>query len=93
MNAPLERLQGRPPVDPVERCGEIAAAVDYWADKKRQEFEAALSRVARGVFDSGDVCETIRIAGRDLLGSEQLCFVDQQHSGNMSRVTEFRVRP
>lgn len=88
-NAPLKPARGQPPVDPVERCELIAAAVDRWAEEKRQEFEDALRRVVNGVHDNADIAEPVRVTGRDLRSHSCLCLLAQQWSGNMSAVTEF----
>ncbi|MYB25024.1 MAG: hypothetical protein F4X37_07990 [Acidimicrobiia bacterium] len=80
-NAPFPRRRKNPDLDMVAFCGDVAAAVDTYVDKKRAEFEAVLRRTICAALDDETARADIGVSARELLESECMTFIASKVAG------------
>lgn len=80
-NHPIATSRGRIPIDLVDFCGDIAAAVDAYAERTLAEFEQKLRKVICGTIDDEKAHDSVRISGKDLIESEGMVSLAKRVSG------------
>ena len=91
-NRPVQAPRGQQPeVDPFDFGKEVAAAVDAYADKKREELEQALRRTAREALDGNYTPVDVRVSAKGLLESECMTFIAGKVTTGMGRPSRFPV--
>ena len=91
-NHPVEAPRGQNPIDTVDFCGDVANAINAYADKKRSEFEAALRRVVMGALDDVADPVDVRVSAKDLLESECMTFIAGKITKGVGRPSRFPTR-
>ena len=90
-NAPIRSLDRTPSIDTVDFCGDVAAAVDAYADECRAQFDAVLRRVFRAAMDEPGNSECVRVNAADLLKSESMTRLAYEMFGGFERPRRFPV--
>ena len=90
-NCPVQAPKRQSPIDAVDFCGDVASAVNAYADKKRDELERTLRRVIMQALADEQEPVCVRVSAKELLESDCMRLIAQKVTVGLGRPQRFPV--